>query len=81
MAIEEELRTIRTAISKRINEKAHATVEVDNAKARLAALSAEVKEKYGVTDSNGLKVKLQELQEEYNTALQEAKDQLAQASE
>jgi hypothetical protein len=81
MSIEDELRIIRASIAKRIQERAHANVEVENAKVRLAALSQEVQEKFGVTDAAGLKAKLEELQQQYEAAVQKAKEQLAQASE
>lgn len=69
MAIEDQIREMRTAISQAASKTARAAVELDNAKERSNAARQALKEDFGVETPEDAKAKLAELQEQLDEEL------------
>lgn len=79
MAIEDQLREIRTTISQVQSKKARAAVELDNAKERLKTAQSTLKDEFGVETTDEARAKLTELQSELDKAVAEVESALAEA--
>lgn len=79
MAIEDQLREIRTTISQVQSKKARAAVELDNAKERLKVAQATLKDEFGVETTEEARAKLTELQAELDAAVAEVELALQEA--
>lgn len=79
MAIEDQLRELRTAISQAQGRKARAQVELDNAEARVEEASKTLKEDFGVETKEQAREKLTELQAELDAAVAEVEAALEEA--
>lgn len=79
MAIEDTLRELRTSISQAQSRKARAAVELDNAKERLKASQATLRDEFGVATTDDARTKLTALQGELDAAVAEVEKQLAEA--
>lgn len=79
MAVEDQLREIRTRISQVQSQKARATVEHENAVARRDAAKKTLKEEFGVETTEDAKRVLAELQTELNDAVAAVESKLSEA--
>lgn len=77
--LQERLRRVQTLSSQATATKARAEVEKENATRTVAEVKAELQEKHGVVTSDDLKRVRAELQEELESALQEAESALEKA--
>lgn len=79
MALEDDLRDIRTRISQATTRKARAQAEHDAATARLTEADRVLEKDFGVTSPEEAKAKLTELKATYDDAMTTAKAALAEA--
>lgn len=69
--VEDTLRELREAISRAQGKKAHAAVQVEDARAKLATARATLKEEFGVVTTPEARAKLLELQEDLDREVAE----------
>lgn len=79
MAIEDQIREIRTSISQAQGRKARAQVEHDNAIERQNTAKSTLKEDFGVSTNDDAKRVLTELQDELDSAVVKIEAALAEA--
>lgn len=79
MAIEDQLREIRTTISQVQGKKARAQVELDNANERLETARTTLKEDFGVETTDEARTKLTDLQAELESVVAEVERALEES--
>lgn len=79
MALEDQIREARTAISQATARKTRAQVELDNAEARLETANATLKDDFEVSTKEEARAKLTELQEALQEKLAQVEEELAEA--
>lgn len=79
MAIDDQIRELRTAISQQMSKTARAAVELDSAKENDAEARRVLKEDFGVETTDEARAKLAELQAELDNELKQAEQALAEA--
>jgi uncharacterized protein YqfA (UPF0365 family) len=79
MALEDDLRQIRTRISAARTKQARAEVQRDEARAKVAQAKTVLKDEFGVSTNAEIKAKRDELQADLDTATEEIKRALLEA--
>lgn len=79
MAIEDQLRELRTSISQAQGKKLHAQVQLDNAKGNMEEARSRLKNEFGVETTDEARAKLIELQSELDAAMAEVEAALQES--